>query len=365
MVCVAPGHPKGTADYARFVRKHRNYYAPTAKGEILSGVSHVHLALSPYGPPDSSEFDEINNSMLSRVYNREGAYDLWDVGKPYENKEIRTVRIRPERSLGTPGRRLLRHSTAHEDRAVPVGWREAEVARVLGFILAATSVASVYFGTIAGLSTVAIAALGIGILTAGIGTIAVATRRIKRRIAAIVDALRQVGTSDCLEDLGLTVAVALRDAGAISKELGEGSVRTVIQDDGYYRCYLAGASTEESQLFAEALNELLSPLSSPRYIIPRYVHHVPLSQDDAARMVRLWVRTERLEFEESSVVYHQVPSYLAVNRDRVELFRRAWNRYVSDGEPLFHQTPEAYAIIQVQDGADPFDVTTQMRTLWR
>ncbi len=82
-------------------------------------------------------------------------------------------------------------------------------------------------------------------------------------------------------------------------------------------------------------------------------------------MVRRWVRTGRLEFEDSSVVYHQVPSYLAANRERVELFRRAWNRYVSDGEPLFYQRPEAYAIIQVQEGADPFEVTTQMRTLWR
>ena len=67
----------------------------------------------------------------------------------------------------------------------------------------------------------------------------------------------------------------------------------------------------------------------------------------------------------ASVVYHQVPAYLAANRQRVKEFQRAWNRYVSDGEPLFYQQPEAQAIIQVQEGADPFEVSTRMRTLWR
>ena len=110
VVCVAPAHPKGTADYARFVRKHRNYYAPTAKGEILSGVSHVHLALSPYGPPEAREFDEINNSMLGRALDRDSAYDRWAVGEPYVNSESQITRVRFKRSIGVPDRRLLRRS---------------------------------------------------------------------------------------------------------------------------------------------------------------------------------------------------------------------------------------------------------------
>src|SRR5262249_16796745 len=34
VVCVDPDHPKGAADYARCVRKHEHYFAPTAEGEI-------------------------------------------------------------------------------------------------------------------------------------------------------------------------------------------------------------------------------------------------------------------------------------------------------------------------------------------
>ena len=114
VVCVAPQHPKGVADYARFVRKHRNYYAPTATGEIESGVSHVHADLSPYGPPVATAFPGINVAMLGRAGDRDAAYDLWKVGQPYENAETSTVRVRLGRPIGLPGRRLLRHDAGAE-----------------------------------------------------------------------------------------------------------------------------------------------------------------------------------------------------------------------------------------------------------
>ncbi len=64
-------------------------------------------------------------------------------------------------------------------------------------------------------------------------------------------------------------------------------------------------------------------------------------------------------------VYHAVPAYLAANRDRAEAFGRAWNRYVSPGGPLYCRDPLAQAILEAQRGADPFEITTQIRTLWR
>ena len=47
---MAEGHLRGDADYARFVRKHRHYFALGATGEIESGVSHVDAGLSPLRP---------------------------------------------------------------------------------------------------------------------------------------------------------------------------------------------------------------------------------------------------------------------------------------------------------------------------
>jgi hypothetical protein len=112
VVCVAPEHPNGANDYARFVRKHDRYFVPTTEGEIESGVSHVHHALSPFGPPAAATFSEINTTMMTRVEDRDGAYARWAIGAPYANTQIETVRMRFGQSVGLPGRNLWRHTPA-------------------------------------------------------------------------------------------------------------------------------------------------------------------------------------------------------------------------------------------------------------
>ena len=40
---------------------------------------------------------------------------------------------------------------------------------------------------------------------------------------------------------------------------------------GWLRAYLEDATEEESEIFAEAMQEVLGPLENPRYVIPREV----------------------------------------------------------------------------------------------
>ena len=54
VVCVAPDLVRGSADYARFVRKHLHLYAPADDGEIEAGPSHVHPELNPFAPPPAA-----------------------------------------------------------------------------------------------------------------------------------------------------------------------------------------------------------------------------------------------------------------------------------------------------------------------
>src|SRR5439155_20056215 len=107
VVCVAADHPKGVADYRRFVRKHQHYYAPTVEGEIESGVSHVHPRLSPYGPPAGDGFAGINAEQLERAQARPAAIARWAIGQPYQNRESRTARVRLGPSPGLPPCRPL------------------------------------------------------------------------------------------------------------------------------------------------------------------------------------------------------------------------------------------------------------------
>ncbi len=341
VVCIAPDHPMGLTDYSRFVRKHRNYFALTETGEIESGVSHVDARLSPFGPPSGDQVAELNRHQLGQVEAREEVYRRWGVGQPYENLATQTVRVHFGRSPGLTQGAL--RSTAAGVKPPP-----SFMFRLAGTLLAGLAVYGLGIAT--GLDVLG-GGLGLLVLALGLGWTGRGVR----------DYLGQVGPAGTLENLAAAVADGLAAAGLVSQGISEASVRVVVQPDGYYRCYLAGATLEESNLFAISLDELLSPLQQPRYLIPRYISQPPTSTLAAlALLIRQSMRPGR----GAAVVYHAIPAALAGNRERADLFAEAWNRHVSAGEPLFESDPRAEAIIELQRGEDPFDVLTQMRTVW-
>jgi len=341
VVCIAPDHPLGMADYSRFVRKHRNYYGLTETGEIESGVSHVDGSLSPFGPPPPDEFAGLNARLLGQPARRDQVYLRWGVGRSYLNSPTQTVRVRFGRSPGL-AKAPLKTSVAGVDP--PSFFLRLVGTLVGGSTIYGLGLATGYdlFGLEGGLIAIA---LGLGV-----------TARSLR------DYLARIGPSGALENLAAAVGDGLAAAGLIDRRLGAAAVRVVPQPDGYYRCYLDGASLPDSETFAAALDELLAPIGSPRYIVPRYVAGRPTSTLGA---IALLLKTSSSPRWGRTVVYHAVPSMLATDRERVAAFGAAWNRHVSAGRPLFERDPEAQAIIQLQRGEDPFAVTTQMRTLWQ
>jgi hypothetical protein len=110
------------------------------------------------------------------------------------------------------------------------------------------------------------------------------------------------------------------------------------------------------------MDELLAPLASPRYIIPRAVAAEPPRSSLGA--LSLALRSATVGAVSNHVVYHAIPAYLAANKTRVQAFEKAWRTHVSPGEALYYQDAKAAAIIEVQRGENPFEATSQMRTLW-
>ncbi len=94
VVCVAPDLARGSADYARFVRRHAHLHAPCEDGSIETGVSHVHPALSPYQPPPETELAELNASALHRAADRGGARERWRLGEPYRGEDVPVLLVR-------------------------------------------------------------------------------------------------------------------------------------------------------------------------------------------------------------------------------------------------------------------------------
>lgn len=333
IVCVDTAHPKGDADYGRFVRKHENYYAPTTAGEIESGVSHVDARLTPFGPPPDEQFAAVNAQALAQVDRRDEMYARWRIGEPYRNVDTTTLRV------------LVRKSPAAVDAL------KASKARTPGVTAAARRQRQVLLLV----APVVIALLAAGQLGWWVGILVYAVALVMTAAAlayvGLPVYLRQAEPADALRDIGRAVAQALCDTKGIA--VGAAAVDIRPQPDGYYRCVVVGASYAESSRFADALDECLAPLQAPRYIVPRLVR--PQRRGPRARLRGL--------LTSSAVVYHAVPSTFSSAR-KVAAFAAAWSRFVNPASAVGADTAEGAAILQVQRGEDVFAETTQIRALW-
>jgi hypothetical protein len=64
------------------------------------------------------------------------------------------------------------------------------------------------------------------------------------------------------------------------------------------------------------------------------------------------------------VVSHAIPAALGQNRSRAAVFATAWNTWISDGEPLYTNTPEGEGVLATHRGEDPLSATTVLRVAW-
>jgi hypothetical protein len=307
VICVTADHPKGDADYHRFVRKHDRYFALSGAGDIISGVAHVDPGLSPFGPPDPATLTDLDARMLIRAGERPAVRDRWNIGEPYADEPVATLTVTARHPLGL-SRRYVTGGLAGQEQPGRAAWFPRAIA---GFF----------------------------------------------RIAASAGTAPPSGS---LEDMAMATADALHEAGLASRD------GTAIQLEplpaGGYRARLRDVPAAESATFAAALDEVLAPLAQPRYIVPRLFLSRPPSRRAA---IGLAVRRLAGRGIPATVVYHAVPSALGVNRKLAQVFARAWNARVGPGELLYAGSPEGTGILAVQRGDDPFAVTTQIRTLWR
>ncbi len=361
VVCVSENHPGGTSDWDRFVRKHQGYFAVTDSGEIVSGVSHVDPRLSPYAPPPVAEFTAENTLMLDRAADRSRVRELWQVGAPYRDELVHTIRVQPAKpdSRDEPGPvpatveapelvPAARGAKLAETEYVVPGHQPVVVAAVVAavVVLVAVSAGSWWLG----------AAAPIG----AIGVWGDWQRRRRRVELSAGRALAGLADGPGPFAFGYAVADGLHAAGL--SEVGASGVTGVVEADGAYRLALAGVDAQTSKLFAESLDEVLAAITAPRYVVPRYVVDTLPGPDDAVRAAgRAWLRGAA---PDNAVVYHAVPSALGVNITRVTCFVEGWNRWISDGDAVRIATPEGEGIIVTHRGADPFAATTGLRVAW-
>lgn len=155
----------------------------------------------------------------------------------------------------------------------------AIMAAVVGLI------AGVQVGT--GLGLVLAAVLGVASFSAA-------------RVAISRRQLRQLTDGPDLVSMACAVADALHATELTS--IGSDGVRVTPDPSGTYRIELVSAKARDSELFADAFDELVSPIGDPRYLIPRYV----VAASGAGAAVRLASGADL----DNAAVYHAVPAAL-------------------------------------------------------
>ncbi|SCK23476.1 DNA or RNA helicases of superfamily II [Streptomyces sp. WMMB 322] len=352
VVCVAEAHPRGDRDWSRFVRKHDGYLGLTDAGEVMVGVPHVHPELSPYAPPPATEFDRLNVTMLQRSAARDEVRERWRLGEPYEDELVHTVRVTVPRERAAAPVPVVRPGSA--PAAVPAarGVRPARSAGGSG--LSRTAVPGAAFA--GALGTVASAAAALpGMLAAAAGGLAACAAYTTVHTEEMRRHLKNVAEDPVLVHIAWATAQALHKAGLVPR--GPEGVCVEPDETGAYRVELDGVPQEASALFASAFDEAVSPLTSPRYVVPRHL----LPPPTAGSAFRALCRRPRV----NAVVHHAVPAPLAENRRLADVFAAAWNTYVSTGAPLYTRSPEGAGVLAAQAGGSPLEVTTAMRMTWQ
>ena len=342
VVCVTEDHPKGGNDWDRFVRKHAGFYGVDTEGEIVAGVAHVDADLSPYAPPPAATFDEVNARMLARSEQRDEIRGSWAVGAPYVDTLVHTVRILPSTPTETvivPAPVVLhRHDLlVRDDRLAP--WRPHRgiavgvVLAMLAFLLDLTPAI----------------VIGVGLLTMlGIQTFVAVDRG--RRLAD------DLARPPSIEQIAYAVADGLRSAGL--SPVGADGVRVEIDTEGERRCSLEGVTPDVSAAFAASLDEVVSPMAAPRYVLPRWMLHEPIDNADGIKAALGLLRPD-------GEVWHSVPTVLGTTGRRAQAFAAAWDYWVGGGPAIYTRSPEGEGVLVTHRGSDPFAVTTVLRTRWR
>ena len=116
-----------------------------------------------------------------------------------------------------------------------------------------------------------------------------------------------------IKQVGMTVLETLNQMNIIKTSMNNMRIDSVQDKSGIVYCRLEGATTIERAYFLEALQELLSPVQNPRYVL--------------VRPSMLW-RFGRID-------YHPVPTIIGQKKENAEYFARLWNRYVGSSKLVY------------------------------
>lgn len=328
VVCIADGL-LGEPDWRRLVRKHHGYIGPDIHGDLVDGIAHLDHSLSEHQAPAVAAIAELNARSLRRAEHRTQIARFWADAAEVPAQLCAMVRITNRRttlSVPHPSRPTI-PARASISRRWP--WMEA--------VLLTT-------GILAGLTGHLWITALFGVGLAGL---------ISARILKASHWLKQVAAPPGVVAVASAVADALYATGQIP--VNSVGVRTDLAGEEI-RCGLTGVSTDQSRIFAEALEEALSPVASPRYLVSRRIvtSVTPLTM----------IRTALFGDWADAQTWHPVPVRLGRRRSEADAYHAAWNRWVGEGTLAYASSPQGCGVLAASRGSDPWQLSTAIRLHW-
>ncbi|MFW9903808.1 MAG: DEAD/DEAH box helicase family protein [Candidatus Thorarchaeota archaeon] len=138
--------------------------------------------------------------------------------------------------------------------------------------------------------------------------------------------LRHGPLKGSMNQVANALLLSLYNTGKIRTHFKEISIKTEKDEIylGAVRCYIQNCTIREESIFLDALEELLSPIENPRYLLKRK---------------SIWGRI----FKRHD--YLSLPSILATNREHAQEFANNWVKYVGNMELIYTRTFEGRQIL--------------------
>ena len=148
-------------------------------------------------------------------------------------------------------------------------------------------------------------------------------------------------------DSTLTLAIAESIVASL-QELGEMTIHCSPKGGerggGWLRYHLHHSTPDEALVFSTSLEEVLGPLTNPRYLISRSSQFM---QDTWLSSLMPEVVAKYLRKEISTIqMYHAVPSILASTRERADVFQKYWNLHVSPSILTYARSNDGKSLLQ-------------------
>ncbi|WP_282036357.1 DEAD/DEAH box helicase family protein [Saccharicrinis aurantiacus] len=150
-----------------------------------------------------------------------------------------------------------------------------------------------------------------------------------------------------IHQIGETLLQSLIKMNIINTEHSKLEVVSSVNDFGAIYCHLEGGTTYEKSTFIKALQEIISTVDNPRYLIIRKKLFLKLiSQKD----------------------YHSVPEFIGRNKKTAEYFEKQWRKLVGACELVYTRTIEGRKILlqsRINSLSSEFEEKTERISKWR